>query len=86
MFSDQNPEPFPACRGLAFMVSDFLGFGSGANYPLLEVEKVLEPLWGYDNPHRSVSSSMALGEYLKDEMTLESRGPIPIYYESLYGI
>ena len=24
--------------------------------------------------------------YLKDEMTLKSRGPIPIYYESLYGI
>ena len=22
---------------------------------------------------------------LKDEMTLKSRGPIPIYYESLYG-
>ena len=24
--------------------------------------------------------------FLKDEMTLKSRGPIPIYYESLYGI
>ena len=23
---------------------------------------------------------------LKDEMTLKSRGPIPLYYESLYGI
>ena len=31
-----------------------------------------------------------LGSYkvtpnLKDEMTLKSRGPIPLYYESLYG-
>ena len=26
------------------------------------------------------------GEGLKDQMTLKSRGPIPIYYESLYGI
>ena len=24
--------------------------------------------------------------FLKDQMTLKSRGPIPIYYESLYGI
>ena len=24
--------------------------------------------------------------HLKDQMTLKSRGPIPIYYESLYGI
>ena len=26
------------------------------------------------------------GEHLEDQMTLKSRGPIPIYYESLYGI
>ena len=25
-------------------------------------------------------------DLLKDQMTLKSRGPIPIYYESLYGI
>ena len=24
--------------------------------------------------------------YLKDEMSLKSRGPIPLYYELLYGI
>ena len=26
------------------------------------------------------------GLYLKDEMNLKSRRPIPLYYESLYGI
>ena len=25
-------------------------------------------------------------EYLKDQKTLKSKGPIPLYYESLYGI
>ena len=24
--------------------------------------------------------------FLKDQMTLKSRGPMPLYYESLYGI
>ena len=32
--------------------------------------------------YRSVASTACL----KDEMTLESRGPISLYYESLYGI
>ena len=28
----------------------------------------------------------ACSEILKDEVTLKSRGPIPVYYESLYAI
>ena len=33
-----------------------------------------------------VYSALYIETYLKDEMTLKSRGPIPLYYESLYGI
>ena len=34
---------------------------------------------------RTTSSSISLAN-LKDEMTLKGRGPISLYYESLYGI
>ena len=30
--------------------------------------------------------SLLYSKDLKDEMTLKSRGPVPLYYESLYGI
>ena len=32
------------------------------------------------------SNGVAGLRFLKDQMTLKSRGPIPIYYESLYDI
>ena len=32
------------------------------------------------------SLSLGMKALLKDEMTLKSRGPIPLYYEFLYGI
>ena len=32
------------------------------------------------------ASALGKGRCLKDHMALKNRGPIPIYYESLYGI
>ena len=57
---------------------------SGARTPNIQIVPTLgsKVYREYLSSHPSESQTP---EFLKDQMTLKSRGPIPIYYESRYG-